>query len=290
MHEKAGHVPKGNTKMALETRNGKGAYYTQSRKVNGRVVRTYCGSGGSALVMALYDATTRERNAQHALEWRWARYEIEAADGFLKSYFQEVKAAQDTTLEALGYHQHSRQWRKKRMAKMSLKAAIAASTAGDKQGLAAMEIYIKDFAPNDPYWACIAWPNEELLAIAITDTLDKKNLLLKKSLMQRWQQMAEQLTTKNDTPLEKLMIEQAAISWLWAHAEDMRVAHMGDQSVQHAQYLSTRQEKAARRYQNALLTLGKIRRLKLPVQQINIAQKGAQQLNITAPGKEGILP
>src|SRR4051812_5422728 len=60
-----------NTKnqMGLETRNGRGAYFTRSRRVGDRVVREYCGSGIMAIAQAMLAGEEREeRDAQLALE------------------------------------------------------------------------------------------------------------------------------------------------------------------------------------------------------------------------------
>jgi len=92
-----------------------GRYYTRSKKVNGRVVKEYVGSGLVAELAARMDALDRqarnaERDAGHA-----ARAEVE----FLDASLNELNALADlmarAALVAVGYRQHKRgEWRKTR--------------------------------------------------------------------------------------------------------------------------------------------------------------------------------
>src|SRR4051812_15965559 len=93
--------------MSWETR-GHCSFYTRTRRVNGKVVREYCGTGERAERAAAEDAARREQAAAE----RAARAELAAALDQLDALAdQAVRAA----LTAAGYHRHARgPWRKRR--------------------------------------------------------------------------------------------------------------------------------------------------------------------------------
>ena len=101
--------------MGWETRKGRGRYYTRSRKVNGRVVREYVGTGASAALIAECDAVERaERARVRATE---AATQRELAD--LRALTAPLEAAGEglerAALVAAGYRRHHRgEWRKRR--------------------------------------------------------------------------------------------------------------------------------------------------------------------------------
>jgi hypothetical protein len=94
----------------------RGRYYTRSRKVNGRVIREYIGTGRVAELVAQMDAIERqqrqaERAAQRA-EWT----ELEALDPPLNELNDLADLLARTALIAAGYRQHKRgEWRKRRV-------------------------------------------------------------------------------------------------------------------------------------------------------------------------------
>jgi hypothetical protein len=89
----------------------KGRYYTRSRKVNGRVVREYLGTGEAAEQAARQDAGTRqEREARRA-----AMSELAALDAPLDDLTELTDLLARAALAAAGYRQHHRgEWRKTR--------------------------------------------------------------------------------------------------------------------------------------------------------------------------------
>jgi hypothetical protein len=89
----------------------RGRYYTRSRKVNGRVVRQYVGTGEAAEQAARLDAITRqEREARRA-----ARAELAALDAALDDLAEQTDLLTRAVLAAAGYRRHHRgEWRKKR--------------------------------------------------------------------------------------------------------------------------------------------------------------------------------
>jgi hypothetical protein len=101
--------------MGWETRRGQGRYYTRSRKVNGRIIREYVGTGLVAELAAQQDAEARvqrlaERKRLQGEAVRWA-----SAAAALTELSRLLDGLTAAALIAAGYHQHHRgAWRKRR--------------------------------------------------------------------------------------------------------------------------------------------------------------------------------
>jgi hypothetical protein len=102
--------------MGWEKRKrGRQLYYTQSRKVNGRVVREYVGAGPLAELAALIDAEKRRRRAEEAAVWREEQERLEELAGFIDELCEDIDTIAQSMLLAAGFRRHKRgQWRKKR--------------------------------------------------------------------------------------------------------------------------------------------------------------------------------
>jgi hypothetical protein len=95
--------------MAIVYRNGR-AYAYKSIRRNGRVTSEYRGSGDIAMLAALLDAEDQEQR-----DWERAERErLETAERTLCDYFNRVDDLARAALLASGFHQHKRQWRKRR--------------------------------------------------------------------------------------------------------------------------------------------------------------------------------
>lgn len=100
---------------AWERRERGGLYYTRSRKVDGRVVREYVGTGPLAELAAETDALKRLRREEEAKAWREERESLEALDRLVEELYEAAEILTRAALVAAGYHQHNRgEWRKKR--------------------------------------------------------------------------------------------------------------------------------------------------------------------------------
>ena len=101
--------------MAWETRQRGGRYYTRSKKVNGRVIREYVGTGLVGELAAADDERARaQRQAQQAA-WRTECERIELASMHLEEFYDVVETFARASLLLAGYHQHNRgEWRRKR--------------------------------------------------------------------------------------------------------------------------------------------------------------------------------
>jgi hypothetical protein len=91
-------------------------YYYRVRKVGGRVVREYVGSGRVAELVAQMDAIERERRETERAARRAKRAELDALDAPLKELNDLADSAARAALVAAGFRQHKRgEWRKRRV-------------------------------------------------------------------------------------------------------------------------------------------------------------------------------
>ena len=101
--------------MSWETRERGGRYYTRSRKVNGKVVREYVGTGRVAELAAALDARERAARAAESERRRAERAQAEPAAAALAELDRAAEALARAALVAAGYHRHHRgEWRRKR--------------------------------------------------------------------------------------------------------------------------------------------------------------------------------
>jgi hypothetical protein len=89
-------------------------YYYRVRKVNGRVVREYVGTGRVAHLAAHLDALDREKREAERAAWREERAQLDALDAGVAALIRLTDLAAAAALLAAGFHQHKRQWRRKR--------------------------------------------------------------------------------------------------------------------------------------------------------------------------------
>jgi hypothetical protein len=93
----------------------KGRYYTRSKKVHGRVVREYVGTGRLADLAAQMDALERGQRRLDALALQQEKAELAALDTDIKALTETTDLVARAALLAAGFHQHKRgEWRRKR--------------------------------------------------------------------------------------------------------------------------------------------------------------------------------
>jgi hypothetical protein len=102
----------GVTQMAWESRNGRGRYYTRSRREHGRVVREYVGCGPVAELLAERDRRNRADRDERCRADRLTRQTIAAQDASLSTLHEHVEALAKIALLAAGFHCHKGEWRR----------------------------------------------------------------------------------------------------------------------------------------------------------------------------------
>ena len=115
--------------MPWKARKGK-LYYYRSVREGGRVRSEYIGAGKLAPIVAEIDQLRKERRLQERWEAQTARNEfaeLAATPEALALLLEQAQSAAAAALVEAGYHQHKRQWRKKRADKNESQDKSAAS-------------------------------------------------------------------------------------------------------------------------------------------------------------------
>lgn len=107
------------------------------------------------------------------------------------------------------------------------------------------------------------------------------DLAFKEALVRKLGLMRAELAGPTPTPIERLLVERIVACWLQVQDADVRYAQ-GQKTCTFAQgeYQQRRQDRAHKRYLSAIRTLALVRKLALPVLQVNIARK---QVNVAGP-------
>jgi hypothetical protein len=111
-------------------------------------------------------------------------------------------------------------------------------------------------------------------------------LVFKEALIRKMELLRAKLAGSNPTLIERLLVERVVACWLQVHDADLRYAQAKELSAKWGEYYQRRMNHSHKRYPSALKTLALVRKLAVPVLQVNIANK---QVNMAGPvvGKEG---
>lgn len=160
------------------------------------------------------------------------------------------------------------------------KALVARAYSGDKRALPELRAMLD--AHPEVVQEEGNLPQHAHLAMATAVAGD--DVGLPEVLARRAAQVRAELEGAHPSPLERLLCERVATCWLAVYLLDAvtMVSSNGQRPpakmVEHHERMK---ESAQKRYLDACVALAKVRRLLRPSVQVNIAQEGAQQLNVT---------
>jgi hypothetical protein len=131
----------------------------------------------------------------------------------------------------------------------------------------------------------------EQAELSLIDAAAGDNLAFKEALSRKLELLRAELAGPNPTPIERLLAERAVACWLQVQDADVRYAQ-GQKGCTFAQgeYYQRRMDHAHRRYLSALKTLAVVRKMAVPVLQVNIAKRQvnvAGSCPVAAGEKEG---
>jgi hypothetical protein len=114
---------------------------------------------------------------------------------------------------------------------------------------------------------------------ALVDAYAGANLLLREALTRKLDEMRAELCGPNPTALERLLVERVVTTWLHLHHLEALYAGKKDMSLTQANYYQRAITAAQKRHVAAIKGLAEVRKLALPVLQVNVARK---QVNVAA--------
>ena len=103
---------------------------------------------------------------------------------------------------------------------------------------------------------------------------------LAKSLTRKLDLLRDELAGPNPTPLERLLVERIVACWLHLHHLEATYSGKEGMSLALGSYYQRSITSAQKRYLVAIKTLALVRKLAIPVLQVNIARK---QVNVAGP-------
>jgi hypothetical protein len=115
---------------------------------------------------------------------------------------------------------------------------------------------------------------------AFITTAAGENLVFSEALTAKMELLRAELAGPKPTPIERLLVERVVACWLQVQDADVRYAQAKDLSVKWYEYYQRRMNHSHKRYLSALKTLALVRKLAIPVLQVNIAKK---QINMAGP-------
>jgi hypothetical protein len=144
---------------------------------------------------------------------------------------------------------------------------------GDQSTVPALKRMLRDSALVERYGGSIAWQAEQAL---IRKTADD-NFLFAEALTRKLELLRGELAGPNPTPLERLLVERVVACWLQVNDADIRLTQNEPKlTLAQGEYHHRNRDRAHRRYLAALKALALVRKLAIPVLQVNMTT-GPQQ-------------
>jgi hypothetical protein len=150
---------------------------------------------------------------------------------------------------------------------------IQRAEGGDAKTLPALRQLLQEPAIVDLCGGDLARPIERFLI----DRAAGKNLAFKEAPTRKLELMRNELTGPAPTPLERLLVERIVTCWLHLYDTQLGFVQNRELTITQADYQQRAIDRCQRRYLAAIKALAQVRKLAVPVLQVNIARK---QVNV----------
>jgi hypothetical protein len=292
--------------VAWEERNGRRYYYAKRRTPDGRVVSEYVGTGWLGDMAARTDAISRTNAETHRRRFRAAIAPVDEALAMLKRLEAELRELVTAHLVATGHRTHKGQWRKRRMFKPDVTGTVRLDLTPEEDTKATRALLkrcdtekpkqkdveaLRAWLRSTPEPFARAFDLAELARENVLRLATGGKALAHEAARLGLEKFQASLGYEEASPLERVLIEQAATCWLVLQDVQRRYAAIlaGEHRLSLAQHYEKRLSASQRRFERSLLTLERVRKLRRggPVQ-INVAVAGGtfQQVNSGTDGAD----
>src|SRR5262249_6673514 len=117
--------------------------------------------------------------------------------------------------------------------------------------------------------------------LTLIDKFSGKNQLWRETLTRKLDLLRAELAGAAPTPAERLLVDRIVACWLHLHHLEILYAGKESMTLELGTYYQRCLSAAQKRYLAAIKTLALVRKLAVPVLQVNIAKK---QVNVAAGG------
>jgi hypothetical protein len=282
--------------MSWEVRQKQKYYYRVRRDQEGRLVKTYVGTGAAAERAVAEDQRRQNERERQQERRRAEKQRLQTLDNQLTDLTKVTKTLVKAILYGVGYHEHKRQWRKRRHAislhqegnetmenhTLNIESAsfdvledlVHQAQAGDATTLPVIR-HLLDQVPE-------LWEDSRVLAHQVEQSwiraVSGQDILSQEVIEREVHTLRRQLLGTNPSPLETLLVDRICSCWLAVmHAELLSSKRLNPQNFVLSTTEENRLDKVNRRFLTAVRELARVRKLLTPEAkfQVNI---GAQQI------------
>jgi hypothetical protein len=155
-----------------------------------------------------------------------------------------------------------------------IRKLVKRAQGGDASTLPVLRKMLRDPATVDWFGGDLARQAE----LSLIDAVGGDNLAFKEALTRKLELLRADLAGPDPTPVERLLVERVVACWLQLHHADIVLAQQGGKlTLEQGEYHQRCRDRAHKRYLSAIKTLALVRKLALPVLQVNI---GRRQVNV----------
>jgi hypothetical protein len=248
---------------------GSGRYYQRSyRDADGRVRSQYIGRGPLAEAVASLDARERERRIEGRERTNALREGIAALEKPVVEYSDGVDQLFAAWMRLTGWHRHRGAWRRTgKITRRNMQTLEDISRA-----IAAEEVRREFEAGNvseliERYRGDMAADAIEAIVSRITDDLARREALRRHAAKIR-----DELAGPAPTPIERILAQRVALCYLDAyHSDILAQSHF---NIREGELCQRRQDRAQRRYLQAVKALAECRKLEASTIQNAVVRLG----------------